>query len=361
MRQSIAVLGVALGLVLTGCGDQAGDSVVTASTATPPTTEAPTTGESTATSEPAATAVVTSITLSGGDSITVDGGEVWVGSSSGNWVRVFEASTGDQAASILDVCERNSRPKVHTITDDRVWATCNNGTGKGTLVVIDRAGRAVEGTVDIGAAATSLAFVDGIVWVTDPGRGAVVRVDPEALKVSGATPVGDGCDRPGQAQLAEGSIWIAGPTASSCGGVTRYTQTRIHEIDVATHEIVWSSSPMPGATVEMAVAGGEIWATGDGDVLTILDATSKRVLGEVGPDLGRSTGRDTPLLRAGTRFIWVLNRASGGDPAEIVIVDRGGRSVVERIKLAEPTAFWIDGDTAWVAYRDGVAHISPAG
>ena len=59
--------------------------------------------------------------------------------------------------------------------------------------------------------------------------------------------------------------------------------------------------------------------------------------------------------------MWVLNRAWGGDPAEIVIVDRVARSVVERIELVDPTAMWIDGGTVWVTYRDGVAHISPAG
>lgn len=362
MRRSIMILGVVLGLVLMGCADTTGDSLVTASAAAPTSTESLATTEvPVVTTEPAVATVVAAVTLSGGDSVVVDGGEVWVGSSSGNWVQVFDASTGAQASSILDVCERNSRVTVVDISDDRVWATCNNGTGKGTLAVIDRAGRAIEGTVDVGTGATSLVIVDGIVWMTDPGRGTVVRVDPDALRVSGVTTVGNGCDRPGQAQLAGGSIWVVGPTAAACGGVTRYTQSRIHEIDIVTGEVVWSGPTMPGASVIMAVVGGEIWTTDEGDVLRIIDAASKQVIGEAGPDLGRSTGNEAPRLRVGDRFVWVLNRAWGGDPAEIVIVDRVARSVLERIEIEEPTAVWIDGDTAWVTYRDGVARITPAG
>lgn len=163
-------------------------------------------------------------------------------------------------------------------------------------------------------------------WVPLCGKTPkLARVDLRKREVTGVFDVGPGAAEGGIA-VGAGSVWLI---VDKKGSLAR--------IDPASGSIVDTVHLKPGS-YNPVFSEGRIWVTrAEGAELTIVDATTGKILGEV------PVGRHPRFLTAGGGGIWTLNQAEGS----LSRVDAAGQQPVVTLPLHVPGA---GGD---IAYADG--------
>ena len=114
---------------------------------------------------------------------------------------------------------------------------------------------------------------EGAVWVTNPTKSLVQKIDPETNRVVATTPVGP---TPRFLAVGEGGVWTLN---QADGSVTR--------LDPATGEVAATiPADVAGGGGDITTGGGAVWARGSGYLLTRIDPKTNEVVGRYGPSSG---------------------------------------------------------------------------
>ena len=111
-------------------------------------------------------------------------------------------------------------------------------------------------------------------WLTDPDRGELLRVDPRSGRVLAAIATGAGARF---FALGEGSVWVQNNTDGSVSRVDPDTNQVVATIDVAT-------SPVDGG--DLAVGGGAVWARVSDVLVARIDPGTNEVVARYDPRAG---------------------------------------------------------------------------
>jgi virginiamycin B lyase len=116
-------------------------------------------------------------------------------------------------------------------------------------------------------------FGAGAVWVTNPNRDVVQKIDPARNRVVKTIKVGAG---PRFFAIGEGAVW----TLNQRDGT-------VSRIDPATGAVVATiAAGVSGAGGDMTTGGGWIWARGSDTLLTRIDPRTNAVVRRYGPPSG---------------------------------------------------------------------------
>jgi YVTN family beta-propeller protein len=213
-----------------------------------------------------------------------------------------------QTNDIVGEIDLGGTPGAIAAGDDILWVLDPSRT---TLARIDRAERQLTDTGGIGGSPGNLAAAGTGAWVSDgcgqaaaealirydtrqTGAGAAwedIPLDELDLPPSaGGTPTSYGC---GLAASA-GSIWVA---LNNPAGAVRV------DVDPATDEMeIGTTVALPNGPSAIAVGAGAVWAADrPGDVVRRLHPATGRTLGEV------PVGRGPVALAVGGGHVWVAN------------------------------------------------------
>ena len=123
----------------------------------------------------------------------------------------------------------------------------------------------------------------GSLWVSNPGLGAVQRIDPDTNKVIAEVKVNRPC---AAMAVGYGSLWVASRRDKS-----------IYRIDANNNKVT--------ATIPVTVADSEAsLAAGEGGIWVLTD--QKGVLSRINPETNEVVARDQreTLFLRGSRWIW---------------------------------------------------------
>jgi streptogramin lyase len=250
----------------------------------------------------------------GGDWLTSGAGAVWISTSSG--IERLDPTSGEQVAQIAipqGACEST------TVAGGLVWtATCgqpgvaridpaNNkltghaalppgtfldsegtiGAGRGSVWIaadgknchdcrvarIDARSMEVTAMIRVDSGASSVRYGFGYVWVVNPDKNLLQKVDPETERVVQTTETGIS---PRFFDVGEGAVWTLN---QGDGTVTR--------VDPWSGRATSIDAGVPGGGGDLAVGGNWVWARGGDDPLLVrIDPTTNEVAQVYGPPSG---------------------------------------------------------------------------
>ena len=132
----------------------------------------------------------------------------------------------------------------------------------------------VVARVPVSPQASSVRVGEGAVWVVNPMKGSVQKIDPERNEVVHTAEIGPVVPRFFAAD--EGGVWTLN---QADGSVTR--------LDPASGEVAATiQADVAGDGGDMAAGGGWVWARGSGYLLTRIDPQSNTVVERYGPSSG---------------------------------------------------------------------------
>ncbi|HEX6714464.1 MAG TPA: ABC transporter substrate-binding protein [Thermoleophilaceae bacterium] len=200
-----------------------------------------------------------------------------------------------------------------------------SGESRAIALSADRAAHARDVTLPSPPAAMAAGY--GSLWLAIPGRGEVLRVEPDTNTVGDRIPVGEG---PGALAVGAGSVW----TAAVPGEV-------LHRIDPQSGTVARTVRFRGARVAALAFGAGALWvADSAGNALLELDPGSGTVRRRVPLEVEPSS-----LLVVGDQ-IWVADY--GG--AVIAEVDRRRGRTLATVNVGNgPASLAADGDAVWVA------------
>jgi virginiamycin B lyase len=282
------------------------------------------------------------------DWLAAGGGSVWATDPAGTQIRRIDPATG-QVASVVQVAQEACEAPDYGL--DALWtATClragvaridpstnavagfvrlriprlnegeaSIGVGAGAVwVVVDgkrcracvvaritpgpRLLRVVK-RIPIRSRAAAVRFGEGAVWVTNPQRSLVQKIDPSRNRVVATAKVGLG---PRFFAVGEGGVWTLNQVK---GTVTRLDPTTGRV--VATIDVGFN-----GEGGDMAAGGGWIWARSGNDVLLAqIDPRTNTVVRKYGPAVGSGAaivnGNSVWVSAHDVSTVWRLPLPSG--------------------------------------------------
>jgi YVTN family beta-propeller protein len=193
------------------------------------------------------------------------------------------------------------------------------------LATIDLGSGDVTGSVPLEARPGNVAVGEAELWVTQPDRGEVVRIDPVESRVVDTIPVG--ADPAGVA-VGDGAVWVTDAGRSTLTRISPDTNQVVQSIDVG------------GGPQGVAFGHGSIWvATSTNDAVARVDATTGRLAATI--DVG-----DRPVaVAADERAVWVANFASG----TVSRIDPSSDREVTTVPVGHgPSALAVGGGGVWV-------------
>jgi class 3 adenylate cyclase len=221
--------------------------------------------------------------------VVIAGGSVWVLSLSDQTLWVLDATTN----AVLRTPGLPGRPTGIGAGTDSVWITNGFGSGgrpTGAVLRVGFATRRIDGQVSVPDGVKGVA-VDGGggVWVTNPTRGEVIRID-EVTNVAGEpVPVGE---QPDAIAAGFGDIWIGDVIGRS-----------LWRLDPASLQATVAGTLRDPPT---AIAAGfdRLWVTStQGNSLAVLDPASGRLLRTL------ALGGGPRGVAAGSDQVWVTTSA----------------------------------------------------
>ena len=182
-------------------------------------------------------------------------------------------------------------------------------------------------TLDLAGAPAAVAAGYGSLWVADPGRGSVERVDPQRRTITDRIAVGGS---PGILAVGGGSVWAASVAGES-----------VSRIDPSTGTVTQTIQLGGSRLSALAFGRGALW---------IADATDFSLL-EIDPAAG--TLRHTVTLSSpatavavSTEALWVADYDSG----TVSEVEPGTGNVLATVHVGGgPTALAVTPGSVWVA------------
>ena len=192
--------------------------------------------------------------------------------------------------------------------------------------VLLHGGHRAGGVVQLAEPAAAIAHGFGSVWVADPARGAVERLDEVGKTVVDRIPVGGA---PGALVVGGGSVWAATVPGE-----------RVTRIDPGSGTITQSIGLAGGRVVALAFGSGSLW---------VADATDRSLL-EIDPSSGRLRRsvalslNPTALAVVGDR-VWVADYSAG----TVTEVDPRSGGILATVRTGTgPAALAVSGGGIWV-------------
>ncbi len=279
-----------------------------------PTTEPATTADS-STPTDLEEAGVPAISLTG-DWLAAGAGAVWLSDPPGARIYRLDPDSGDTVATVrvpqgpceaTDVgfgalwtatCERPGLARIDPATDrvtgharlsipteqdgeasvgagaGAIWLVVGGpGCGSCRVAGVHPRSLKVVARIPVRDGSAAVRFGEGAVWVTNPARNLVQKIDPRRNHVVATTHVGP------EARffaVGEGGVWTLN---QGDGSVTR--------LDPTTGAVTATiPAEVTGGGGDMTTGGGFVWARGSGYLLTRIDPRSNRVVERYGPSSG---------------------------------------------------------------------------
>jgi serine/threonine protein kinase/outer membrane protein assembly factor BamB len=268
-------------------------------------------------------------------SMAVGGGFVWIGAN----VAVEKVRSADGAV-VADVrgaagtCNYGTACQITSIAivDGHVWvaAPTTTTTGGGQIAEIDASTNRIVHHVDV-PSATALLYFDGSLWVTNPAQGELTRIDPTTRKVL-ATLAAESSSRPSTMAGGEGAVWVVDGT----GGI-------VSRID-ATANRVTVRIPTEDAS-GVAVGEGGVWITSTKKgTVTEYDLQGSRVIRSV--QVARSA--DSIVVANGS--VWVASFTDG----RVIQLDPASGKILRVIDARPAPYALVEGEgSIWVMEAPG--------
>jgi peptide/nickel transport system substrate-binding protein len=247
-----------------------------------------------------------------------------------NSVAVFDP--GDR--SLGQTTPLGDRPGPSAIGFGSVWVTQPD---RGIVIRLDLDDGAVTDRIPVGSAATGIAIGEGAVWVTSASDGTVNRIDTDSGQVSQTLPVGT---TPSAIAFGNGRLWIADPVGAA-----------LLVVDPVSAEVALPI-PLPGQPTGVTFTPEGVWVSVAPNTVVQVDATDQSVL------LRQTVGSGPSAIVSAFGSTWVANTLDG----TVTRLDPATGSVRATIEVGEgPNALVAAGDGLWVGneFDDSVTVIDP--
>jgi peptide/nickel transport system substrate-binding protein len=225
-------------------------------------------------------------------------------------------------------------------------------------------------TIELAGSPSAVASGAGSIWVADPNRATVSRVDPRSGAIVDRIPVGG---EPGSIASGGGGIWVASTVGDGLERIDPVTDTVTQSVHLDTasaaaiafgdgrlwladssKQMVIEIDPATGSvrrtlTIDLspsavAVGGSSVWVAGyDRAAVERIDATSGETLATV------PVGQGPSSLDVAAGAVWVANTLD----ATVSKIDVRTGSVTATIPVGSgPSALTAAGGSIWVANVD---------
>jgi streptogramin lyase len=270
------------------------------------------------------------------NAVAVGAGGVWV-VRDGRRVIKIDPATGAVIGRIGVGDELGSeRPCGIAVGEDAVWVA----TLSGNVARINSRSNRVGTLVETEEAACVAAGAGGV-WVTQPERGVVLRIDPLTNEIVAEIPL-DGF--PQGIAVGFGSVWVAAadPPEGAGGGVSR--------IDPRSNEVV-RTILVPNLPEFVATGAGMVWVTSNNGTVAEIDPRTNQLISPIRiTDGGRTT------IAVGGGFVWASEIVATGESAPVVSIDPENGQVEETVleEVGSPLGMAFGGGALWITnYDDG--------
>jgi peptide/nickel transport system substrate-binding protein len=227
------------------------------------------------------------------------------------------------------------RPGAMVVAFDSVWVVQPD---RGRVVRLDPIDGSVRDTIPVGGSPTGRAPGGAEIWVTNAADGTVSRIDVETNEESQTLPAGS---RPTGIATGAEALWVADTTGAA---VLRIDPSGVDES---------SSIPVPGEPAGVAWTDDGVWVSYAPDGVARIDPSTATIA------LTQTVGNDPTAILSAHGSIWVANRLDGtihriapssGDVLDVIPVGDGPNALAS-----------VDG-SIWVAneYDGTVVAIDPS-
>jgi peptide/nickel transport system substrate-binding protein len=226
------------------------------------------------------------------------------------------------------------RPGAMVVAFDSVWVVQPD---RGRVVRLDPIDGSVRDTIPVGSSPTALAPGDDEIWVTNAGDGTVSRIDVETNEESQTLQAGS---RPTGIATGDGALWVADTTGAA---VLRIDPSGADEP---------SSIPVPGEPAGITWTDDGIWVSYAPDGVARIDPSTATIA------LTQTVGNDPTAIMSAYGSIWVANHLDG----TVHRVEPSSGDVLDVIPVGDgPNALASVGGSVWVAneYDGTVVAIDP--
>jgi peptide/nickel transport system substrate-binding protein len=253
------------------------------------------------------------------------------------------------------------RPGASAVGFGSLWVTQPD---RGVVVRLDLEDGSITDTIQVGSVPSAVAVGEGAVWVTNEGDGTISRIDPDSNEQSAVLQAGSA---PSGIAVGDGSLWVADSVGVSLyridpisGDTQSVPLSGLPNSVSFTPEGVWVSTSPSGAaridgsnpdlTLEADVGGGPtavLYAFGSIWVANHLDGSVTRVRASTGGVEATIPTRDGAgsLAAAGGR-VWVGNELDDS----LSVIDPSTNAVERTISVgAGASSLAASGDGIWVA------------
>jgi class 3 adenylate cyclase/streptogramin lyase len=267
--------------------------------------------------------------------------------------------------------------------------------GPTSLAVIDPHSNRVTNAIDLGFKSNLIAAGEGHIWVVDPNRSTLWKIDPRAHRVAGIFPLAVGAgDVPFGLVVGDGAVWVAvlrgkrqvvlelGPDVGDLRRTILYGEEvnapvlfRLQPLAV-DGGAVWAIDPAVGGlwridpqgrrarkldegldALSLAVGGGAVWVAGSSGV-TKIDAVTGLQLGAT--SAGSQAVSETAAVALGDNAVWFAS-SSGRTLSKL---DPDSLAAVQTAIVGKgPSGVAVGESAVWVANSgDGtVSRVDPGG
>jgi YVTN family beta-propeller protein len=207
---------------------------------------------------------------------------------------------------------------------------------KSEVVRVDRASARVTERIPVGGSPASVAIGGGAVWVASVPGSTLTRIDPTTdIK----TPIGLGGARAAALAFGLGRLWVADPTDAALLAIDPVSGAVVRTLQVDVH---------PTA---LAVAARTLWLADYGAAsVTEIDPRSGETIASV------PVGNGPTAVAVGDGAVWVANKLD----STVSRIDPVSGRVLATISVgSEPVAIAVNGTSVWVAneYSSSVSRI----
>jgi peptide/nickel transport system substrate-binding protein len=206
------------------------------------------------------------------------------------------------------------------------------------VVRVDPTDGEIQDRIEVGASPSGIAIGAGSVWVTDAGDGTVSRISPETNSAGEPLPAGS---RPTGIAFGGGALWVA----DSLTG----TLFRIDAATGATEE-----RDLPGLPSGVAFTDDGVWVTMAPSDVARVDPDDLEIA------LTESVGIGPTAVLPAFGSIWVANRLDG----TVSRLDPSTANTVSQVRVGDgPNGLAASGGSVWVTtgYDGVVTPIDPNG
>jgi peptide/nickel transport system substrate-binding protein len=226
------------------------------------------------------------------------------------------------------------RPGASAVGFGSLWVAQPD---RGRVVRVDLDDGEVRDTIEVGASPSGIAFGAGSVWVTNAGDGTVSRIDPETNFAGEPLPAGS---RPTGIAFGGGALWVA----DTLGG-------QLLRIDPTSGEA--QRAPLAGPPSGVVFTEGGVWVTTAPASVVRIDPDGLDVV------LTRAVGSGPSAVLSAFGSVWVANELDG----TVSRIEPSTGRELSKVPVGDgPNALAASGGTLWVTTRyDGVVTaIDPA-